>query len=209
MADGRRDLPEDRVVVCPDCDLVQRRIALGHSIQACCPRCGALLQRRRSMGLQARCALVLAGLLVFFLANGFPLVSMRAQGAQTTTTLAGTVQALWLQGMLPVAVLVAVTAMLVPLLELLVLAYLLFPLLWGRAPSGYQRVLRLLHVLHPWGMAEVFLIGVLVALAKLAHLAEISVGPGLWAFCALILLLALNASQFDAQGLWACYRRLK
>ncbi|TDR79901.1 paraquat-inducible protein A [Paludibacterium purpuratum] len=203
------DRASTTVVVCHDCDLVQRcdRLAIGQRAQ--CVRCGAMLHRGAGMGLQARCALVLAGLLVFCLANGFPLVSMSAQGSRTATTLFGAALALWRQDMQPVAVLVVGTAMLIPLLELLVLGYLMFPLLWDRVPLGFDRILRLLHYLQPWGMAEVFLMGVLVALVKLAHLADIVIGAGLWAFGALILLLALNASQFDSRELWACYRTLK
>ncbi|BEV71496.1 MULTISPECIES: paraquat-inducible protein A [unclassified Paludibacterium] len=199
----------DGLIVCHDCDLLQRLTPLSAGERAQCPRCGAVLLRGPGIGLQARCALVLTGLLVLLLANVFPIVSMSAQGARTATTLLGTAWALWQQGMWPVALLVAATAMLVPLLELLVLGYLMFPLLLRRVPPGFDRILRILHVLHPWGMAEVFLMGVLVALVKLSHLADIAPGVGLWAFFALILLLALNASQFDSRGLWASYRRLQ
>ncbi|MBV8047949.1 MAG: paraquat-inducible protein A [Paludibacterium sp.] len=197
------------LVVCHDCDLVQRRGKPSRGERAQCARCGAVLQRGPGMSLQARAALVLTGLVVFVLANVFPLVVMSAQGARTATTLVGAALALWRQGMAPVAFLVIATAWFVPLAELLVLGYLLFPPLWRRAPPGFERILRVLHYLHPWGMAEVFLMGVLVALVKLAHLADVVIGQGLWAFCVLILLLALNASQFDSEGLWACCRALK
>ena len=194
-----------QLVVCHDCDLPQRRVALPAGGRARCTRCGALLYRSRPAGLQVQAALNLAAIIVFLTANAFPIVTLKVQGANAATTLFGTALALWHQQMEPVAALVVFTAIVVPALELGALAWLLWPLILGRPPAGFVRLLVLLHRVHPWSMAEVFLMGVLVALVKLAHLAEVAPGIGLWSFCALIVLLALSAGNFDSQSLWrAC-----
>jgi paraquat-inducible protein A len=65
--------------------------------------------------------------------------------------------------------------------------------------------MRAIQMLHPWGMVEVFLLGVLVSLVKLAHLAQVHPGIGLWSFFVLIVLLATSASRFDAALLWERY----
>jgi paraquat-inducible protein A len=205
---GDSDLTR-QLVVCHDCELPQRRVALPPGGRARCVRCGALLYRSRPSGLQIQMALNLAAILVFLTANAFPIVTLKAQGAHSATTLAGTALALWRQGMEPVAALVALTAILVPALELFSLASLLWPLALDRVPAGFVRLLVLLHRIHPWSMAEVFLMGVLVALVKLAHLAEVTPGIGLWSFGALIVLLALNAGFFDSQSLWRAYRAVQ
>lgn len=199
----------DDLIVCPDCGLVQRRVPLPARGSASCRRCHSLLYRQGVLDLGARLALALAGVIVFCLANSFPIVTLQAQGSSNATTLLGTVQALWQQHMEPVSVLVLFTAFMVPALELSVLSYLLFPLYLKRVPPGFEPLLRLMRVIRPWGMAEVFLIGVLVALVKLGHLAVVEPGTGLWSFAALIVLLALNAGSFDSQGLWRHYRNLR
>ncbi|WP_255374052.1 paraquat-inducible protein A [Vogesella sp. LIG4] len=150
-------------------------------------------------------ALVLTGIFVFLLANVFPVVGLEAGGIRTATTLLGTAIQLMHQDMLPVAMLVLFTGVLLPGIELLALLYLLLPLTLGHAPRGFPRAMRLIRLLHPWGMVEVFMLGVLVSLVKLAHLAQVHPGIGLWSFFALIVLLATSASRFDAAMLWERY----
>jgi len=199
----------DDLVVCPDCDLLQRRVSLEPPARAYCCRCHAELYRVADVGLDVQLALSLAGLMVFVIANAFPLVSLDASGTRAMTTLFGSVLALWAQGMAPVAVLVFATAILIPALELLLMCYLLLPLRYRRAPAGFSPLLRLLQCVKPWCMIEVFLIGVLVALVKLENNARVAPGIGLWSLAALIVLLALNAGFFDPQGLWRTYQRIR
>jgi paraquat-inducible protein A len=52
-------------------------------------------------------------------------------------------------------------------------------------------------------MVEVFMLGILVSLAKLTHIAHVVPGIALWSFSALMLLLAAAAASFEAQDLWA------
>lgn len=193
------------LLACHECDLLQA--APANSVQgvSCC-RCGSQLLPGPAYRPSTSLALVLAGLLVFVLANAFPVVGLEANGVKTATTLLGTAWQLSQQQMEPVALLVLLTGVVTPGLELLCLLYLLLPLSLGHAPRGFARVMRLVHVLHPWGMVEVFLLGVLVSLVKLAHMAEVHPGIGLWSFFALIVLLAGNASRFDPGMLWERYQ---
>ena len=62
--------------------------------------------------------------------------------------------------------------------------------------------MRGLHMAHPWGMVEVFLLGVLVSLVKLAHLAEVLPSIGIWAYGALMLLFTALGASFDSRKLW-------
>ena len=193
------------LLACHECDLLQA--APAHNVQGvCCCRCGGQLLPGPAYQPSTSLALVLAGLLVFVLANAFPVVGLEAGGVKTATTLLGTAWQLSQQQMEPVALLVLLTGVLTPGMELLCMLYLLLPLSLGHAPRGFARVMRLVHVLHPWGMVEVFLLGVLVSLVKLAHMAEVHPGVGLWSFFALIVLLASNASRFDPGMLWERYQ---
>lgn len=193
------------MLACHECDLLQT--APAHAAYGvCCARCGCRLLPGPGYQPATSLALVLAGLLVFVLANVFPVVGLEAGGVRTATTLLGTAWQLSQQQMQPVALLVLLTGVLLPGLELLCLLYLLLPLTLGHAPRGFAAVMRLVRILHPWGMVEVFLLGVLVSLVKLAHMAAVHPGIGLWSFFALILLLAGSASRFDAGLLWERYQ---
>jgi paraquat-inducible protein A len=193
---------QSQLIICPDCDLMQRRVVLPPGGRAYCCRCHALLYREAPFRLDVLLAMVLAAIPVLFCANFFPVVSLTAEGARTATTLFGTALALWHDGMQPVALLVFFTAILVPSLELVVLGYLLLPLRFKRVPPGFVGLLRLWHDLHPWGMAEVYLMGVLVGLVKLAHMADVQPGAGLWSTAVLIVLLAAISNRLDSQDLW-------
>src|SRR2546422_511269 len=103
--------------------------------KALCARCGAVLYQRHPHGLERTAALTAAALVLFAIANSFPILTLELQGERTDATLAGAVAALWSQNMQLVAALVAFTAIVMPLAELCALAWLLVPLRFGvRAP---------------------------------------------------------------------------
>jgi len=168
-----------------------------------CRRCGAVLYRRRRHGLDATLALTLAAAVLFGLANAFPLVGLDLQGQTRDTSLWGAVSTLWDQDMALLAALVFATTLALPAFDLAAMLWLLLPLAVGRRPIAGAQVLRGLLAIRPWGMVEVFLLGVLVALVKLAHLATVVPGVALWSFGALILLMAAAAASFDADLAWA------
>ncbi len=191
---------------CPECDLLQRTIALPQGGTARCPRCDAVLYRIHPQGIDRTLAFVLAAGALFVIANTFPLLALDAQGNQTSTTVLGTVRALHATGMTAVAALVFVTAILVPAIDLAAMLYLLVPLKRGQLPPGAGAMLRLIQAIKPWGMVEVFLLGTLVSLVKLGHLASVHTGIALWSFAALMVLLAATAQSFDAPSIWSRVR---
>jgi paraquat-inducible protein A len=205
------NLPEgstQALIACRECDLLQRAVVLSEGGTARCPRCDAVLYRKTAGSLDHTLAYALAAAALFVIANTFPILGLDAQGNHTSTTVFGTVQALHATGMSAVAALVFVTTILIPAIDLAALLYLLVPLRLGRVPPGVSAMLRLIQAVRPWGMVEVFLLGMLVSLVKLAHLAHVHTGVALWSFAGLMLLLAATAASFDAQAIWARVRWL-
>jgi len=100
-----------------------------------------------------------------------------------------------------VALLVLATTILFPLLQLCILVYLLIPLRREHRPLGFAILVRLMQSLRPWGMIEVFLLGVLVAVVKLSSMATVVPGPALWAFVALTVTLTAVLS-FNPGAFW-------
>jgi paraquat-inducible protein A len=135
--------------------------------------------------------------------NAFPIVGLSVNGDLVETTLFGAVRVLYRDGMWPLSALIFITTMLMPACQALGLVWLLLPLRLGRTPYRADAVFRSLRVAQEWGMTEVLILGLLVALVKLAHIASVVTGPSLWSFGALMLLLAAAASAFDARDLWS------
>jgi len=187
---------------CHACDLLQREVPLALGGTARCPRCGAVLYRRKANGLDRTLAYSMGAAVLFVIANCFPIVGLEAAGHHSSTTLFGTVRQLYDGNMTSVAALVFTTTILMPALEIAALLYLLLPLKLGRVPSGLPAVFRLVQAVRPWGMVEVFMLGTLVALTKLAHLASVVPGIALFSFGALMFLIAAAAASFDTHALW-------
>lgn len=195
--------PAPPLFACHECDLIQREVRLRPGGAALCARCGAVLYRNVPDGLDRTLAVTLAAAALFVLANVFPIVGLEASGQHTSATLLGTVMTLHEQDMTSVAALVFVTTFLAPAVHIGSVLYLLLPLKLGRVPEGLPAVFRVVQAVRPWGMVEVFMLGTLVSLAKLSHLAAVKPGVALWSFGALMLLVAAGAASFDARALWA------
>ncbi|EIJ45809.1 paraquat-inducible A protein [Herbaspirillum sp. GW103] len=189
------------LIVCEECDAVYQRMTLGEREVARCLRCGAELERDTGRRLQHLLPLTIAALILFVIANAFPIVTIELQGLSSQTTLIGAVVALTRDGMSEVALLVLATTLLFPLIQLGVLLYLLLPGGRQSRPPGFVLLLRLMQVARPWGMIEVFMLGVLVALIKLSNMAEVIPGPALWSFGGLTVLLTVVVS-FNPRYLW-------
>src|SRR5271169_1031649 len=131
-------MADAKLIACHECDMLQREVPLPEGGVASCGRCGAELYRSHPHSLERTLALTAAGVMLFLIANSFPILGLKLQGQVIQTSLFHTVQTLWNDGdMKTVAVLVFVTTMLMPALELLALTYLLMPLWLGRTPAHF------------------------------------------------------------------------
>ena len=191
------------LIACPDCDLLQREPKPASGQVVTCARCGSLLFRRTPDTVDRTLAFALGAAVLFVIANAFPIVGMTIEGRSNTVSLPGALVALWNQDMQLVAGLVGFTTLLAPLLVLATLLYLLTPLRFGRLPPGVPLILRTLDAIQPWGLVEVFMLGLLVSLVKLEMYARVVPGVALWAFGALLLVFTAMAAAFDPRSIWA------
>jgi paraquat-inducible protein A len=191
-----------RWIACEQCDLLQREVDLAERSDAHCLRCDAVLYRGSRARLDTMIALALGCAVMFLVTNMFPIAALSTQGINVSTTLFGTVQVLTEQERPLVAVLMFVTTILVPALELSALLYMLLPLRFGRVPASLSAAFRLLLAAHPWSMLEVFLLGLLVTLVKLSELATIVPGIAFWSFCGMIVLFSWLSASFSTRDFW-------
>jgi paraquat-inducible protein A len=189
------------LVACHECDELQSVTSLARCEVAHCVRCGATIAEGERWRPEPFAAFVLATLIVFLIANAFPIVRLEVQGTTTETTLFGAVYTLYAQHQDFIALLVLATTMAFPMIELSLLVGVLLTLRRFRATRGYRLALRLIQALRPWKMIEVFMIGVMVALVKLWSIATIIPGAALWAFAVLTFMLG-GVAMFDPAHLW-------
>lgn len=167
-----------------------------------CGRCGAILQRRRPDAIQRTLALTVAGLVLFGITNAYPFLGFEIQGTNVHTTLIEGVRLLAERGNWAVAAVVLVTAILAPLLQLLAMLVVSLPLYFKRQPWDVGRLFRIIQHLRPWSMLEVFMLGILVSVVKLAKMATIIPGPALWSFAGLIVVVTAATSILDPVEVW-------
>ena len=197
------------LIACHYCDLLQREIPLNPGCTASCSRCGAVLYRNATDSIDRTLAYTLAAIMLFVVANAFPIFAIEMQGDRSAISLYGAVLSLWDQRMKSISLVVMITTIVIPAVELLSMAYLLLPLKFRRLPVGYTLFLRTLQYVQPWGMVEVLLLGMLVSLVKLSNNFEVIPGVALWSFALLTLLLAAAAASFSARDVWARLDEIK
>ncbi len=190
-------------VLCRDCGLAHALPPPVPGHRAECVRCGAVLRHHRSGSLERCAALTSAALILFVLANLFPVLTFELEGRVQSATLAGGVLALWTGGFPELAALVGVVLLAAPLLEMVATLHVVLPLGLGRRPPpGAAWALRLVIRLRPWAMAEVFLLGLLVAYVKLSDLATVVAGPSLPALLGFVLLQVWGEASLGVADLW-------
>ncbi|WP_233233899.1 paraquat-inducible protein A [Bordetella sp. LUAb4] len=190
------------LIACHDCDLLQRETMLPPGGIALCRRCGAELYRSRLASVDRTLAWALAATVFLIVANTFPILGLKVNATIVHTTLAGAGVLLYRDGMWPVSVLVFATTILMPALEILAMLYLLLPLKFNLVAPRRHLAYRTLQLARPWSMTEVLIVGVLVALVKLVHIASVVPGIGLWALGAAMISLAAMAAAFDPRSVW-------
>ncbi|MCP2501252.1 MAG: paraquat-inducible protein A [Deltaproteobacteria bacterium] len=198
-------MPED-LVACPECDLLQRIPSLQPGGTACCPRCGRKLATCKPGSLERTTALAVAASIAFLFANVEPLMGLSVAGRESSTTIAGGAWQMWMQGEKITALLIALFAVIAPALEIGFLLAILISVRRPPAPRWVGTLLRWVEIAGSWSMAEVMLLGILVSLVKIAALARVVPGVGIFAVGGLILLLAAMSSSFDPREAWSRVR---
>ncbi|PLZ03299.1 paraquat-inducible protein A [Burkholderia sp. WAC0059] len=194
-------MAEDKLIACHDCDALLEKPRLADRQTARCPRCRAMLYQSASTKLDWISAITLAALITFVIAQSFPIVELEANGITSRSSLFGALVVLWEEDMQIIAVLVFCATVLFPLTEMVALLYVMLPVRRGRIPPGFNAVLRAIQFVRPWGMLEVFMLGALVTIVKMASLARVIPETALFAFGALTLMLTVVVT-FDPRTLW-------
>ena len=195
-------MQSDYLMACHECDLLHRIDGVHEGGTSICSRCGAVLASHKRNSLDRSLALTITGLILFVMANAYPLLAIKSGSLYKAATLMGSVEVLYAAGMWQIGLLVFLTAILFPLLDLLSRLYILIPLKMNKRPRNVPFIMSLNQSLNPWGMMDVFMLGVLVSVIKLVKMMKVIPGVSLFAFMMLIFVLAAIAATFDPHLAW-------
>jgi paraquat-inducible protein A len=189
-------------IACPDCDLLQDIPPLSEGDKARCARCGGILATAPRDPLDRPLALTLTAAIAFVVANTAPLMGLSAVGRSASTTIIGGTLKMWELGEQITAVIVAFCAVIAPGLYILFMLTVLLAARRAPAPHWVGEMLRWAQSMQPWSMYEVMMLGILVALIKIAELATVDPGVGMYAVGALVVLFPAITVAFDAREVW-------
>ncbi|MBP7242614.1 paraquat-inducible protein A [Amaricoccus sp.] len=194
------------LTACPYCDALNREVEPPIGGRVRCGRCGEVMMTNRPHALDRTLAAAFAVVVLMVGAVMFPFLELHTFGLTRKASVLDAALAFSDGLTMPLAVAVGMLIVVIPLMRAFALAYVILPVRLGRPPApGAHEAFRLAGALRPWSMAEVFIIGVVVALVKVAGMASVSLGPAFWAMACMVLLVVLEATSLDD---WSIWRRL-
>jgi paraquat-inducible protein A len=168
-----------------------------------CPRCHAPLHLRKPDSLQRTIALAIGAVVLYFPANLLPVLQVESamQGTRQSTIVGGIVQ-FWQAGDYPVALIIFIASVMIPILKILSIAVLCLGAHSGRSPRALTRLYRVTDYVGRWSMVDVFVVAILVGVVQLGSVMTIKAGEGALAFAGVVLLTIFAAHSFDPRLIW-------
>jgi paraquat-inducible protein A len=193
---------EAGLLSCETCALLSR--PADQSEPGYCPRCGGELEWRRHHSIQYTWALVIAAAICFIPANVLPVLSSTTLGSVGSDTIMSGVVFLYTSGSWPLALIVLIASVMIPLGKLVAIAYLLITVQRGSISSSRERtrLYRMVEFIGRWSMLDVFVDTFTVALIQLQPLMFVEPGPGVLFFAAVVVLTMIAAESFDPRLIW-------
>jgi paraquat-inducible protein A len=188
------------LVRCHDCGALAKLEAASRP----CPVCGSPLHARIPNSLQRTMAFLLAGYALYVPANLFPIMTVTQFGVGEPHTILGGILALVDSGMLPIAILVFIASILVPLLKLLGLTLLWLCVFyrWQVNARRWTLMYRMIAFVGRWSMLDIFMISILISLVDLGGVAQVLAGPAATAFASVVVITLFAAKSFDPRLIW-------
>ena len=201
---GSQTALNNQMISCHSCHLLCQRPGkeAGNSFK--CPRCGARMHLRKPHSIARTWALIIAAIIFYIPANVLPITTVVSFGkAQSDTIMSGVIYFIR-SGMWPIALVIFVASIFVPLLKLIILTFLLISVQRksGWRPKDRTRLYRITEMIGRWSMLDIYVVTILVALVNLGSLATINAGPGAVFFAAVVMITMLAAMSFDPRLIW-------
>lgn len=189
------------LLACLTCGLLSRA---PHGSAAACPRCGRRLHPRKPAALLRTWTFLACAMVLYLPANILPIMQTESIFESRRDTILSGVVYLWSVGSWPIAIIVFVASILVPLLKMLALLTVLIAVHSGvrKHCEDLSRLYRLLEIVGRWSMLDIYVVAILVTLVQIQLLATVTPGKGAAAFGAVVVLSMLATMSFDPRLIW-------
>ncbi|MEO9273480.1 PqiA/YebS family transporter subunit [Marinomonas sp. 5E14-1] len=196
---------EEGLIGCHFCGATQQR----HTKH--CSRCGHSIHSRHPNSLAGTIAFLIAAIIMFVPANVFPIMQTTFLGGSEPSTIMGGVFLLWSLGSYPVALVIFLASVVIPLAKIFSLSWLCWQSCKPTERETQQKIklYRMTEVVGRWSMIDIFVVAVLTGLVQMGNLISILPGPAVLSFAAVVVLTMLAAMMFDPRLLWDKDREVK
>lgn len=188
---------------CHSCGLLSRTVERIH-IPLRCPRCDTILHQRKPRSISYTWALLIAAYIMYIPANLLPIMTTTSLGHAQPDTIISGVTYLLVSGSWPLALIIFIASVFVPVLKLIILTYLVlsvqFKSQWR--PGDRTQLYRITETVGRWSMVDIYVVTLMVALVNIQGLADVDAGPGAIAFGAVVVLTMIAAKVFDPRLIW-------
>lgn len=189
-------------MACHECDALQDVTHIPEGKVALCMCCGDRLFKNPRSAIEKPLALISACVILFMVANIYPVMRLSIAGIAREVTLTESALIFYDLGSTGLALAVWLTSVILPAFCVFSLFYILLSIHFKRNWLFTRWLLVWVSRLLPWGMMDVFLLAILVALVKLVSFADVVLGVGFTAFVALVLCYAAAISSIEIHILW-------
>jgi paraquat-inducible protein A len=192
----------DKLVACQTCGLVQQVDEVPKDSVIKCVRCSFQIFHRRANSRARTLAFSLAALILYFPSNLYPIVTADYQGQHIRTTIFQGIRSLFAHQQYFIASLVFCTSILTPALKIIGLIFISLTLDWPSWKKSRTWIFKIIRVIDPWNMLEVYLLAICVSMVELGEVATVHPGRGVLSFAAAVVLTLLATLSFDPRLLW-------
>ena len=192
------------LINCHSCHLLCRAHESGSIAGWVCPRCGARLHFRKPKSVARTWALVIAAAIFYVPANVLSITTIVSFGSTQSDTILSGVLYFIKTGMWPIAIIIFIASIVVPLAKILILSFLMITIQRGsvRRRKDRTRLYRITEAIGRWSMLDIFVVTILVALVHLGSLATVKAGPAAAFFAAVVVITMFAAASFDPRLIW-------
>jgi len=190
------------IVACETCGLVQRVEPIPQEWVAECQRCHFRVQRRRPNSRTRTLVFAVAALILYFPSNLYPVVTAEYHGVHSETTVFQGIRSLFEHHQYFIGALVFCTSLLSPALKIIALIFIPLTLDWPRWKKARTWAYKVIRVIDPWNMLEVFLLAIAVSMVEMGQIATVHPGRGVFSFAAVVALTLMATLSFDPRLIW-------
>jgi len=204
MTDQDLTLKKAGLVLCRTCNKIFDNIRQNPGHQRRCPRCGSHVELRIPSSVSNTWAFVLTGFFLLIPANICPITQVVRFGAGSPDTIMSGVMSLIRSGMFPIAIIIFIASIVVPIFKLTGLAFLLLCIhfRWKFSPFHCTLVYRFISLIGRWSMLDLFMISILAALVDMGAVSSVIPGPGATAFASVVVVTLFASLSFDPRLIW-------